>query len=514
MMHLQTLVFRNNLIDIIEESEFRGLRSLQILDLSQNYIKKLPSNLFEEQNKLRIFLASHNTIESLPRTLFSTTVLEQLDLSYNSITEFPTESLLEIKETLQSLELTGNKIKSFNFSHIESLQHLRHLSIAKNRIFLPGEARKFKLPKLISLDISHNIIEEVPQWIINSLPNSLESLNFANTSLISVPVLEPNNILFLNLSLNNIQTIQSEAFEHLKKLQVLDFSNNLLQNIHNNVWSHLHNLRSLYLQSNPIQAIQENSFRNMERLQELIIKNLKVQDIQKAAFQRLTALRRIEMDLYSKLKNIDVSQLLQKNNGLREIHLHIEDKKFQGLDGSIPKSVKSVVLEGGNLKHIDESALTNLQTPNLKLDIRNTNLLTLSRNMFYTMNEVKNFTASFKNNKLQTVERIPTTFEKGAQSQLQQLELSGNQLHCDCQLAWIWEWIREYDYQHSCSDINCAQFSIDDLREAKCVNMNKSFIDAFKTDLDCFSNGAQGFIPYNYLTFTVVILSIYVKRFI
>lgn len=263
------------------------------------------------------------------------------------------------------------------------------------------------------MDLSYNDIQEFPQWILNNLPKSLESLNLANTSLKTIPVLEACNILLLNLSSNAIQTIQSETLEQLNKVQILDFSNNQLPLIYNNLWSNLQQLRSLYLQTNPIQSISNSSFSNMEQLQELFIKNLKLQDIQKDAFHQLTALKKIEMDTYPKVKNINLSQLLSKNHGLKEVHLHVQENELDGiLNGNVPKSLRAIILEGENLRSMAESAFADIQSQEILLDIRNTNITSLSQKLFQNMKEVKNLTASFKNNKLQKVERVITAFEK------------------------------------------------------------------------------------------------------
>lgn len=254
--------------------------------------------------------------------------------------------------------------------------------------------------------------------MLDSLPQSLEYLNLANTSLREIPVFDACNIILLNLSSNAIQVIPSEALEQLKRIQILDLSNNLLPNIYNNLWSNLQQLRSLYLQMNPIQTISNRTFSSMERLQELYINNLNLQDIQKEAFQELTALKKIEMDTYPRMKQtITLAQLFSQNNALREVHLHVQENNLaDALDGDIPKSLKAITLEGGNLKSVAESAFVDIKSQHLKLDIRNTNITSLSQKVFHNMKYVKNFTASFKNNKLQKVERIMKSFAKEVSS--------------------------------------------------------------------------------------------------
>lgn len=509
MTHLQTLILSNNLINLIQEEELKGLRNLQILDMSENNLEELPEKVFAEQRELRIFSVAHNGLQTLPKKIFVRTELEQLDLSYNEFAEFPVAALLGVKDTIQYLDLTGNEIRFLNFSSIKHLQNLRHFSIAQNGLHLPPAVNELEIPKLISLDLSHNAIQDLPEWILDNLPKSLESLNLANTSLKTVPIFDACNILQLNLSYNTIQSIPAEALEQLKRVQILDFSNNLLPTIYNNLWSNLQQLRSLYLQMNPIQSISNRTFSNMERLQELFIKNLKLQDIQKEAFHQLAALKKIEMDTYPKIKTTNLTQLLSKNNALKELHLHVQENDLDGiLHGNIPKSLKYIILEGENLRSIDESAFVDIQSQTITLDIRNTNITSLSKKLFENMREVKNFSASFTNNKLQKVERVITSFEKeGMDKNLKQLELTGNRLHCSCELGWIWEWIKEYEHQNECRDIPCDESYLEDLREVKCINMNnKPIINVFKTDLNCFSRATSTIINISRDIFFIMLI--------
>lgn len=103
---------------------------------------------------------------------------------------------------------------------------------------------------------------------------------------------------------------------------------------------------------------------------------------------------------------------------------------------------------------------------------------------------------------------------QGFNKNLKQLELSGNQLHCTCELAWIWEWLREYEYQNECNEVPCDDAYLQDLREVKCINMDyKSILNVFKKDLDCFSSSAsdvlkekQGMLLFLTLIFNLIIL--------
>ncbi|KAG8194870.1 hypothetical protein JTE90_029161 [Oedothorax gibbosus] len=404
MAHLQTLTLAFNKIENIDETDLKGLKSMQIFDISYNDIGQIENNVFEDQRKLRILSMAHNELENLSPDTFSTTVLEQLDLSFNHFEEFPEEALVKVKDSLQLLSLTGNHIKSINFSNIATLQNLRHFSISQNELLLP-DSSEFQWSKLISLDLSDNPIAELPTWITNHLPRSLEMLNLANTSLKEFPTLQACNILHLNLSNNAIQTVESEALHQLEQIKTLDISNNLLSATYGNIWSNLQQLKSLYLQNNPIQKLLNNSFMNMERLEELYIKNLDLQEIHQDTFHQLSGLKKIEMDTYTD-HNINLSQMLGKNQGIEEIHLHVQENTMDGkFGGYLPKSLKVLILEGEKLKHVEESAFSYIQSETLELNIKNSNITKLSEKVFNNL-KVKNFTASFINNKLQKIKEL------------------------------------------------------------------------------------------------------------
>lgn len=104
---------------------------------------------------------------------------------------------------------------------------------------------------------------------------------------------------------------------------------------------------------------------------------------------------------------------------------------------------------------------------------------------------------------------------QGMNRNLKQLELSGNQLLCTCELAWIWEWLQEYEYQNECTDIPCDDMYLQNLREVKCINFNnKPIIDVFKTDLDCFSSDISSTFKASLQAIIILVIScLYSKQF-
>lgn len=115
---------------------FKGLKSLMLLDLSENKLKKLPTGisasllmLYADNNEiesipsgylaklpeLQYLRLSHNKLvdSGIPAGVFNVTSLLELDLSFNKLQTIP-----EINESLEHLYLQVNQISKFDLNNI------------------------------------------------------------------------------------------------------------------------------------------------------------------------------------------------------------------------------------------------------------------------------------------------------------------------------------------------------------------------------------------------------------
>jgi Leucine-rich repeat (LRR) protein len=96
-------------------------------------------------------------------------------------------------------------------------------------------------------------------WVYNNQINKLESNNFQMLT----------NLRKLNLTSNEIEDIEKNAFAGLFSLQCLFLYDNKIKTIRNETFNNLVNLRELDLHQNQIESIEENSYLGAVNLQTL-----------------------------------------------------------------------------------------------------------------------------------------------------------------------------------------------------------------------------------------------------
>ncbi|KAL5018593.1 hypothetical protein ScPMuIL_004315 [Solemya velum] len=133
---------------------------------------------------------------------------------------------------------------------LQNLKKLEHLTIIRNDIESLGNTRRnFKLEDLSVVDLSHNMLEEVP------------------------PDLEhAKNVIVLNLSHNKIENIPHQLFVNLTDVNFVDLSNNQLETLPPQM-RRLTSLQTLILNNNPLVHAQLRQLPVLTALKVLHMRN-------------------------------------------------------------------------------------------------------------------------------------------------------------------------------------------------------------------------------------------------
>ncbi len=176
-----------------------GLKKLEHLSLKNNELQKFPSIVFTLES-LSYLNLSENRLEDVSGHYFSLLMgIEKVDLGYNSIRTIPTDQ--SDYSRCMSLSLKGNKLVEFPVS-ISYVDTLETLDLSENKIQSLKDDAFVNLENLVELDLSFNEL--------TYLPTSLGKLT---------------KLKKLNLSGNNLGVLPKE-FENLVSLESLELEGN------------------------------------------------------------------------------------------------------------------------------------------------------------------------------------------------------------------------------------------------------------------------------------------------
>ena len=190
--------------------------------------------------------------QKLPKLLVNKLFpLQKVDLSNNKLKQF--RELIIFANTLSSLKLSGNEISQIP-SSIEIYRSLTIINLSGNKLeSLPEEMGN--LPQLKELDLSKNLLTQVQHHFFSKWVD-LSYLNLSHNMIDHIPqeLCTVRNLLELNLSHNQISSLPSEISD-LQQLAVLDISHNQITKIPPTLTFLEKSLKLLTVHPNPISNI-------------------------------------------------------------------------------------------------------------------------------------------------------------------------------------------------------------------------------------------------------------------
>ncbi|XP_030612378.1 toll-like receptor 13 [Archocentrus centrarchus] len=324
--HLRVLVISNNALTTFNSFELTNTSvELQSLDLSQNPLTvfritadvfpsltwfKISGSSKKEQMKWDVqnktFLSrvstldisglhlAHRDMETLLESVNSSlTILRMNAMIHNLSTliniscTIPTMTTLQLRSNrlnfvgayffklcikVTELDLANNRIKNIHDDAFRSLQNLSILSLSHNRLPLVPAATR-NIPTLSELDLSTNNI------------STLDCQDFTNQT----------KLKKLYLYQNSISALQACLFKDLKRLQTLKLQTNQITKLNGAFKEYLPNLRHLYLNGNKLTAIYKEEFKGLYSLQKLQLHQNQIDTLDHLSFIGLTNLTNIQL---------------------------------------------------------------------------------------------------------------------------------------------------------------------------------------------------------------------------
>jgi Leucine-rich repeat (LRR) protein len=237
------------------------------LDLSSNQIQMIKSEHLSKNLELDILNLSSNSIKIIePSSL--------LDLSFYLLRNI--DDLIKVP-----YEFTDRLYIFINNNLIEKLSHISH-------------------------DLSRNLLKEIPQ--------AIRSMGWTDLSVNSFDF-RLRGLDYLDLSQNQIETIEKGSLRHLVNLRTLNLAINRISSLDNHMFASSLMIRNLNLCRNYLEFIQENLFKDLAKFESLDIGHNQIKFIENDAFSSLNLLE--YLNIYSNTSDLLLTN--QTFSGLKSI---------------------------------------------------------------------------------------------------------------------------------------------------------------------------------------------------
>lgn len=444
---LEYLNLSGNLLRRLDETSFSDLHQLRELYLQRNIIFEL-DDAFASNTKLQRLNLAFNYLPCVRN--FDLTQLQVLNMSHNFIEWFSSRQDFNDTFQLETLDLSDNRLLFFPFLPTHS--HLKNLYLSHNRIrFYEHMANNgtgqnwtttvefYNMPKYTSngsvtaqlwdeslhgdissleiLDLRGNQVDYFPEGFIQKMPflsrlhmqtNCLETLNLSSEQLSSRlyeldvsnnrlkqivsdegTVVALGNLTYLNLSLNNLESLPPGLLSSLSRLRSVDLSYN--------------NIDICFLEESEASSGVASAcvnWRKIASLRQLYLNGCNLREIPSSAFSGLS-LTHLEL---SNNPGLIVHESIQRLSTTLQ-HLGLGNTQIENFDFSHFKSLNSL--------NISRNSLTHLPPSLLNLDLR---------------------VLDVRDNRLNT---IPSSQADALAQKLHTIFLAGNPFNC-CQTEWFW----------------------------------------------------------------------------
>ncbi|XP_066280215.1 insulin-like growth factor-binding protein complex acid labile subunit [Branchiostoma lanceolatum] len=317
----QLNVWWNLNLTMVELGTFDNLPTITSLGLFNNSFTKLPTGLFDRLKNLEKFDAHNSRLEMIQHGLFTNhPSLQEIRLFFNNIAELEDAAFGGLPH-LTTLYLSSNSLASLNPSAFKGSPKLKSLNVGDNAITAIGKDA-FVGTNFESLYFSRNAIDTVDVDAFSHL-KALQyvSLDQNNIKDLRGVFKDLPNLQSVSLSGNQLTSIES-VFQNLPKLDSLSLSGNQISKITDATFNGVPAITSLTISSNAIVEVESRAFRNLDSLLTLYISYNQIPEISLAGLHSLMTLSMDSNNLHSFPTNLEDANQLESislnNNPIEE----------------------------------------------------------------------------------------------------------------------------------------------------------------------------------------------------
>lgn len=256
--HLRKIDLKENQIEEIRKDSFKGLFNLSIIDLHRNKIQFIHHEAFYWLPELMHVRLGSNQIYSIDKHIFSRqTKLKTIDLSGNLIT-----GRFELVVYLvNKLDISNNLIRNVSIEATVGDDFQHH--VVTEIVASGNEIKKFNVVGDLAVETInlHNNQLYMMENIYVTRSRQVKRLNIGSNAMAMVTKDDLNVFPHLEeLYLNNVTLRLGEVniFHDLTDLIILDISYNNLNSINMRLFEHLENIRELVLDGNNLTELKFN----------------------------------------------------------------------------------------------------------------------------------------------------------------------------------------------------------------------------------------------------------------
>lgn len=445
---LEEMKLQQSHLQNIDNNTFALNTKLERLDFSQNLLAELTSAVFSNLLTLRYLDLSSNVIECVDEAFMGLLNLEQLNMRDNKLQQLTTNTFSGLHK-IQYLNLDANNISVIEVGTFQYLTNLAHLIISNNPLTTLSRLDFFG-SRLQYIDISHVGLDRIPQ----SLTKFVRDLRLTKNNLTLISEGDFDSYPYLGLLVlddNCVSEIENDALGRLEYLMRLWLNGNCLIKVPRNLPP---SLLALYMEENKLTELSGYSFKGLINLEQLFLQRNEIKNMDACVFCDLISLQSLDLQanqienltagVFSNLTHLQTLDLSQNNLKF------IDSRCFENLPHLTTLQMSRV----HTAVQLDNNVFNPLQNLQI-LEVYDSSILVHtmvnSTRMLHCLRSLQEL--NIMHNK---IVRLRSDFPSFFPS-LKIIKLSGNSWHCDENIKWLSNWIKQSNVQfYSSYNIRCA----------------------------------------------------------